>query len=99
MNPEAQFNALNAQIDSIEYSYPKDSPEREAVLSLNTLLFKVLSLPGRRATTALEIKDHLRNHKDNPELHRNLRQVVALFTDMVEAGIEAVKAEKAQEQQ
>lgn len=94
MTPEDRFNSLNSQIDSIEYSYPQGSPEREAVLSLNTLLFKVLSRPDRRTATAQEIKDHLRAHKASPELHRNLRQVVELFTAMIEAGFEAVKAEQ-----
>lgn len=83
---------LSNQIDAIHHRYPEDSAEYRTILSLNDLLLSLVVSPTTRDQSVIAVKQMLADNASRPELRQDMRQIVHLFTSIVEAvAVDAAK--------
>lgn len=81
-------------ITNIENKYPTASPNRQAVIALNGLIYRLASAKASdRPPIAEEIKAHLRSHVGDKDLHADLQEICRLFLEALEAGFNDIKRE------
>lgn len=91
---EREFTTLNDEIDAIHGRHPKESPEYQAILDLNGLLYRFVRDADQRPSTSQQLADHLDAHVTNPALHGDMLGISRRFCRMVEISLEINRLEK-----
>ncbi|BEH10601.1 hypothetical protein GSUET_22130 [Geobacter sulfurreducens subsp. ethanolicus] len=84
MTPAQRYQALDDRINQIQDKHAPQPDHYAAVIDLTGLLTRLIARKKWRDATTTKIKAHLAAHVHNPDLHRDLLEILHCFIGMIE---------------